>query len=96
MRIMVRRQRVSGGRSQTREIPGRDRSGSWEPDVRHRNERSLYTEYKDGTSGQKIPGSVVIRMDRRIIRRCPGAATEDQRCSGRKRRRPGTVSAERT
>ena len=92
----MRRQRVSGGRSQWREIPGVESSGSWDPDVRGRNEGSPGAEDKDRTSGQKTPGSLVIRMERRIIRRRPGAATENQRCSGRKSRGPGTVRAQRT
>jgi len=75
---MVRRQRVSGGRSQRREIPGLESSGSWDPDVRLRNERSPGAEDKDRTAGQKTPGLEVIRMERRIIRRRPGAATENQ------------------
>jgi len=92
----VRRQRVSRGRSQRREIPGRESSGSWDPDVRSRNERSPGAEDKDGMSGQKTPGSVVIRIEQRIIRRCPGVPTENQRCSGRKSSGPGAVRAERT
>jgi len=76
----VRRQRVSGGRSQRREIPELESSGSWDPDVRRWNEQSLGAEDKDGTSGQKTPGSVMIRMEGRMSRRRPGAVTENQRC----------------
>ena len=79
----MRRQGVSGGRSQRREIPGRESSGSGDPDVRRQNEGSLGAEDKNGTLGQKTPGSVVIKMERRRIRRRPGAPTENQRCSGR-------------
>ena len=79
-----------------REIPGLETSGSWDPDLRRRNERSPGAEDKDRTSGQKTPGSVVIRMERRIIRRRPGAATENQRWSGRKSTGPGAVRAQRT
>jgi len=78
-----------------REIPGGESSGSWDPNVRCRKERSRGAEIKDGVAGQKTPGSVVIRMERRIIRRRPGAATENQRCSGRKSRGPGAVRAQR-
>ena len=64
--------------------------------MRRRNEQSPGAEDKDRTSGQKTPGSVVIRMEQRIIRRRPGAATENQRSSGRKSRGPGAVRAQRT
>jgi len=75
--------------------PGEKRivTGSWNPDVRRRYERSPGAEDQDRTSGHKMPGSVVIRMERRMIRR---AATENQRCSGRKSRGPGPVRAQKT
>ena len=66
---------VSGGRSQSREIPGRESSGSWDPDVRRQNERSQGGEDKNVTLGQKMPGSVVTRMELQIISCCSGAAT---------------------
>jgi len=96
IRIRVRRLRVSRSRSHRREIPRLESSGSWDPDVRRGNEGSPSVGNKDRTSGQKTPGSVVIRMDRRIIRCHPGAATENQRRSGEKSREPGAVRAART
>jgi len=93
---MVLRQRLSGGRSQRREIPGLESTGSWDPDVRRQNEGTPGAEDKDRTSGQKTPGSMVIWMERWIIKRRPGAATENQRGSGLKSRGPGAVRAQRT
>ena len=92
---MVRRQRVSGDRTQRREIPGHDSSGSWDHHVRRRNERSPGEEDKDVTSGEKTPGVVVIKMEQRIIRRRSAAAKENQMWSGRKNRGPGAVRAQR-
>jgi len=45
----MRRQRVSGGRSQRRERPGLESSGSWNHDVRRQNEQSPGVEDKDQT-----------------------------------------------
>ena len=96
IRIMVRRQRVSGGRSQRSEIPGRESSGCGDANVRRRNQRSPCAEDTDRTSGHQTAGSVLIRMERRIIRRRPAAATENQRFPGRKRTGPGGVRAQKT
>jgi len=94
IRIMVCRQRVSGGRRQQKEIPRGETSGSGDPDVRCQNERNSGTEYKAARSGQNRRGSGVIRMERVMIRLPPGAASENQRCSGVKSRAAGPVRAQ--